>query len=142
MSYAIDKRDTLIITELKKDARAPIRQIAKRTGIRPSTVYQRIKKLTDHNVIEHFTIKLNNKLVGENFIVFVLIKAEQELDSRIFNNEHVKEVFGVTGSYDLLLKLKFQHIHEFNDFILTLRKNKTISDTLTMVATLTLKEEL
>ncbi|MBI3035377.1 Lrp/AsnC family transcriptional regulator [Candidatus Woesearchaeota archaeon] len=141
----IDNKDKRIIEILKQDSRAPIREIAKSTKIRPSTVHQRIQKLIDKKVIEKFTIKLNNKEVGENFIVFMLVKGgtTEYIDNRILNNSHVKEVFGITGEYDLLIKLKFEDVEEFHKFVLDFRREKKeIQSTLTMVVTTNLKEEI
>src|SRR3989344_4771586 len=70
----LDNKDQRIIDILKQDSREPIREISKKTKIRPSTVHHRIQKLLENGVIEKFTIKLNNKEVGENFIVFMLVK--------------------------------------------------------------------
>jgi len=141
----LDGKDIKILEILKADARLPIREIAKQTKIRPSTVHQRIQKLVESGVIEKFTIKLNDKEIGENFIVFMLVKGStsEYVDNRFLNDRHVKEVFGVTGEYDLLIKLKFTNVEEFNGFILKFRKeNKEIQSTLTMVATANLKEEI
>ena len=141
----LDKKDEKIIEILKHDSRLPIREISKQTRIRPSTVHQRIHKLIESKVIEKFTIKLNNKKVGENFIVFMLVKGgtSEYIDNKILNNNHVKEVFGVTGEYDLMIKLKFENVEEFHEFVLNFRKDKKeIQSTLTMVATANLKEEI
>lgn len=140
----IDKKDIPIIEALKENSRLSIRDIAKKTRLRPSTVHQRIQKLVKESVIERFTLKLNNKAVGENFIVFMLVKTKPNviLDNKAMQNEHVKEAFGLTGEYDLLLKLKFNGIDEFNDFVLKFRKEQQIEATLTMVVTANVKEEL
>ena len=140
-----DSKDTRIIEILKQNSRMPIREIAKRTKIRPSTVHQRIQKLIEHKVIEKFTIKLNNRLVNENFIVFMLVKGTTSdyIDLRTLNSNHVKEVFGVTGEYDMMIKLKFKNVEEFNKFIIDFRKDKReIQSTMTMVVTADLKEEI
>ena len=92
-----------------------------------------------------FTLKLNNKAIGENFIVFMLIKGSttEYINERIIKNEHVKEIFGITGEYDLLLKLKFKDIEEFNKFLIRFRKeHKGIRQTYTMVTTADIKEEV
>lgn len=138
----LNEKDTKIIEILKGNARLPIRDIAKKTGLRPSTVHDRIRKLTKEKVIEKFTVKLNNKKVGEDFIVFMSVSTEKDLPPAFFADSHIKEVFGVTGEYDLLLKLKFKDVQEFNDYIISLRKNKDIRKTITMIATINLKEEL
>jgi len=138
----LDDKDIKIIEELKKDSRISVRDIASITGIRPSTVHLRINKLKQENIIEKFTVKLNNKKVNENFIVFVLLRSEKDIDNKIFRNNAVKEVFGVTGEYDLLLKLKFPDINEFNKFIIKFRKDNELTRTLTMVSTAVIKEEV
>ena len=142
MEKKIDAKDMKIIAVLKKDSRQTVRNIAKQTGIRPSTVHQRITKLRKEGVIENFTVKLSNSAVGENFIVFMSVSTRTDLLPSFFQNKHVKEVFGITGEYDLLLKLKFKDVDEFNTFVIGLRKNKAIEKTLTSVATITLKEEI
>ena len=142
---SIDAKDERIIEALRHDSREPIREIAKKIKLRPSTIHQRIKKLIESRVIEKFTIKLNNKAVQENFIVFMLVKGTTAdyIDNRILSSKHIKEVFGVTGEYDLLIKFKFKDVEEFNDFVLNFRRNKKeIQSTLTMIATATLKEEI
>lgn len=142
---ALDKKDNLIIQVLKQNSRIPIRDIAKKTGIRPSTVHERIKKLVKGNVIEKFTLKLNNKAVGENFIVFMMVKGgtTQYINDKMINNEKVKEIFGITGEYDLLLKLKFKDVEEFNDFLIKFRRGqKGVRNTYTMVTTADIKEEI
>lgn len=138
----IDQKDHEIIGILRDDSRISIRDIAKKTGIRPSTVHERIKKLKQEGVIEKFTLKLNNKAIGENFIVFVLVQTEENLPSTIFKNKNIKEAFGVTGEHDLILKLKFKDIEEFNDFILDFRKKYNLRKTSTMVVTANIKEEI
>ena len=84
----IDNKNQRIIGVLKQDSREPIREIAKKTKIRPSTVHQRIQKLLENGVIEKFTIKLNNKAVGENFIVFMLVKGgtTEYIDRKIMDD--------------------------------------------------------
>ena len=138
----LDTKDHKIIKLLKENSRLSIRDIAKKTQIRPSTVHQRIQKLISNNIIEKFTLKLNNKAVGEDFIVFMYITTSQDLLDSFFKNQHVKEAFGVTGEYDLLLKLKFKDISQFNDYIIASRKNKAITKTITNVVTVNIKEEL
>ena len=142
MAYTPDAIDMHILSELKVDSRKPIKEIAKSTKLRPSTVHSRIQRLIKNKVIEKFTVQLNNQAIGENFIVFMLVDTSKDLDALFFRNSHIKEVFGVTGEYDLLIKLKFANVEQFNAFLLSLRKYPYIKETLTMVATINIKEEL
>lgn len=140
----LDNKDLKIIEILKNNAKEPIKDIAKKTEIRPSTIHQRVQRLIKNKIIERFTIRLNNKAIGESFIAFMLIKGTTSdyINSKFLNTKNVKEVFGVTGEYDVLVKLKFKDVEEFNDFIINFRKEmRGIQATLTMVATANIKEE-
>ena len=137
----MDTKDLALIEALRRDGRAPIRELAARTNMRPSTVHARLKKLVTSGVIERFTVKLNNASVGENFIVFVLVTTEGTIPDKVFKNPSIKGVFGITGEYDLLLKLKVANIEEFNSFILGFRELPQVKRTHTLVVTINLKEE-
>ena len=138
----LDEKDHKIISILKQNSRLPIRDIAKKSKLRPSTVHLRLQRLIKNNIIKKFTLKLNNKAVGEDFIVFMFLITNQDLSSSFFNNPYIKESFGITGEYDLLLKLKFKDIAQFNDYIINVRKNKSITKTITHIVTVNIKEEL
>ncbi|HLD43121.1 MAG TPA: Lrp/AsnC family transcriptional regulator [Candidatus Nanoarchaeia archaeon] len=137
-----DDKDHRIIEILRGNSRASIRDIASQTHIRPSTVHQRLQRLIKEKVIEQFTLKLNNAQVGEGFIAFVLIAASKHLPNAFLQRKEIKEVFGVTGEYDLLLKVKFKNVESFNDFIISFRNQPGITKTLTMIATTNIKEQL
>ena len=141
----LDKKDVKIIEVLKENSRASIRDISKATKIRPSTVHQRIKRLVGNGVIEKFTVRLNDDDVGEGFTVFMLISGSPEryLDDKFLKNDHVKGIYGITGEYDLLIKMKFKDMNAFNEFLLDFREkySKHISKTLTMVQTVKLKDD-
>ena len=139
----MDEKDIKIIKILKENSRASIRDIAKSTAIRPSTVHNRIKKFKDEGIIEKFTIDTNDDKVGEGFVVFMLISGtpEKYLDNRFKNNSNIKEIYGITGEYDLLIKAKFKDMMEFNRFLIDFREkyHKSINKTITMVQTAKIK---
>lgn len=140
-----DPKDVKILKVLKKDARATIRHISKVTGIRPSTVHQRLMRLFKDGTIRRFTIDLDDKKVGLNFTVYMLIagKLDRYLDKEIIGNPNLVELSGITGEYDLLMKLKFHDMDEFNAFLIQFRERYAdkVSKTITMVQTIGLKDE-
>ncbi len=101
--------------------------------------------MVENGIIEKFTLKLNDDKIGEGFASFMLISGSPEryLDQKILKNEHVKGIYGITGEYDLLIKMKFKDMNAFNEFLLDFRENYSthISKTLTMVQTVKLKDE-
>jgi DNA-binding Lrp family transcriptional regulator len=140
----IDDKDMEIIKLLETNSRTSIREIGKKINMRPSTVHLRLKKLRDEGVIEKFTIKLNDEKTGRNLVVFMLISGTMDkyLNDVVMKDSCVQEIHGITGEYDLLMKLKFRDMKEFNKFIIGFRDkfSDSITKTITMVQTVKLKE--
>ena len=142
-NHVLDDKDRAIVALLQSNARKSIREIARESGIRPSTVHQRIMRLEKDGIILGYTAQISPKSVGEGFVVFMFIKGKlgKYLDEHFLSRKNVKEAFGITGEYDLLVKLKFADVEEFNQFIIGFRAaQKGITATHTFVATATLKE--
>lgn len=141
----LDEGDRRIIEALRGNGRASLKEVALKTGLRPTTVFNRIRRLTDEGVIERFTVRVNPVSMGEDFVVFVLVSGlpERFADEWLLKNRHVAEAFGVTGEFDLLLKLRFSGKLEFNDFILEFRERykRSITRTVSMIETVTLKRD-
>ena len=136
----MDKTDGKVIAALIENSRQTIRNIAKSTNLRPSTVHQRMKRLEKDRIITGYTVTLDRKKVGQGFVAFLLVEAKSRIPDTILKNPHVAEVYGITGEYDIMMKLHFADIEGFNEFLLKLRENKSIKKTMTMVATVAVKE--
>jgi DNA-binding Lrp family transcriptional regulator len=140
----LDHKDLAILNLLEADARLSIRKIGTLTKIRPSTVHQRIKRMIKEGIIQKFTIKLDPEKFGENLTVFMLVAGSlnKYLDDRFMKSKNILEIHGITGEYDLLIKLRFKDMKQFNKFIIEFREkySRSISKTITMVGTVQLKE--
>jgi DNA-binding Lrp family transcriptional regulator len=140
----LDNKDLEILNHLKKDARLSVRKLGKLTKIKPSTVHNRIQRMIKENIIERFTVKLNAEKLGENFTVFMLVSGTMDryIEDRFLKNDHILEIHGITGEYDILLKLRFKDMKQFNKFVIDFRDrySRSISKTITMVQTIELKE--
>ena len=133
-----------MLEHLTTNARLSVRSIAKLTGIKPSTVHQRLTRMVVNGVIKNFTVKLDWEKLGENMTVFMLVSGslDKYIDKNFFNNKNILEIHGITGEYDLLLKLRFRDMKAFNRFVIDFREkySNSISKTITMVQTVGLKE--
>ena len=140
----LDEKDKVILEHLTTNARLSVRNIAKSTGIKPSTVHQRLTRMVKNGVIKNFTVKLDWEKLGENMTVFMLVSGslDKYIDKNFLNNKNILEIHGITGEYDLLLKLRFRDMKAFNRFVIDFREkySSSISKTITMVQTVGLKE--
>jgi len=139
----LDDKDRMILECLKRDSRSPAKAIAKELDMRPSTVHERIRRLRESEVISSFTIKVDPEKLGKRLTVFMLVSGSMEeyLDQALLNDPRVEEVHGITGEYDLLIKLRLRDMRDFNSFIIQFRKKYSdhLVKTITMVETAKLK---
>ncbi|MFA5050359.1 MAG: Lrp/AsnC family transcriptional regulator [Candidatus Micrarchaeia archaeon] len=140
MSENLDEKDFAIIDELKKNARLSEKKIAKRTNIPMTTVHNRMKKLGGLGVIENYTLRLNYKKLDLPLTAYVLLKTlpgvdQKEMLIRISRLPYIREVAMVTGEFDILFKVRVKSMEELNKTVVqTLRKQKTIGETRTMIS--------
>lgn len=137
----LDSKDHAIINLLRENSRYTIREIALKTNIKPSTIHLRIQKLIENKIIKRFSLKLNNKLLGESFTAFAFFSTEKKFDDKHFEYPQIKNAYNITGEYDYLIQLRFKEFSEFNDFITEFKSLKKISKLITLIVTKTIKEE-
>ena len=90
-------------------------------------------------VIEGYSVKLNDKVMKRDFTVYMLVNGStgNYLEREFLNKKEVIEVSGITGEYDLIIKMQFSNISDYNDFLTEFRikYSSNIKQTVTMVRT-------
>jgi len=141
----VDNKDLLILDALKRNAKASVVEIAKRTGLPGTTVYNRIKKLGKEGVIKGYTIRVDNKKIGKALAAYVAITVDyrrlkeqkipvRQLMKKIAALPSIEEMNIVTGEIDAIVKVRVKDINELNDVLMdTLREYEGIEKTQTMV---------
>lgn len=92
----IDNIDTQILHILQKKARIPNAEVARRVGMAPSAVLERIRKLEERGIIEGYEVRLNPEHFGQGMAAFVFVEA-----SRAGNGRLGKELAAVTGAQEV-----------------------------------------
>jgi DNA-binding Lrp family transcriptional regulator len=141
----VDKKDLLILDALKKNAKAPITQISKNTGLPGTTVHNRINRLRKDGIIKEYTIKVDNKKIGRGISAYVSVVlsydslrksgiTEEAQTLKMGKMPCVEEANTVTGDYDIMLKVRSSNIDELNEFVTkTLRSFQGVQKTKTIV---------
>lgn len=143
MNNVLDKKDLEVLEILKSHGKWTTQKISKKTLIPVTTVHNRIKKMEAMGIIKGYTAVLDHKKLGKTVSAFILanIKAEHKAGERssalleeLDKLNEVEEVFAVTGSTDMILKVRVEDTDRLNEFILkNLRNIEGISDTQTLV---------
>ncbi|MBU0980561.1 MAG: Lrp/AsnC family transcriptional regulator [Nanoarchaeota archaeon] len=125
----VDDKDRRILEVLLKDADFTTRKIAKVTRLPITTVHNRIKKLKKQGVIKGYTLRLDHEKLGLPLAAYILVNAslmelkeakltQSWLAKKLRAIPFVEEVSVVTGTADLMLKVRVASIKEFNSVLM------------------------
>lgn len=107
----IDGIDSKILTILQVDARTSNAEIARRVGLAPSAVFERVKKLEERGVLTGFAARLDPHAVGLGLLAFVFVRTDEfserfSVASRLSQFPEVLEVHHVAGEDCYLVKVR------------------------------------
>jgi DNA-binding Lrp family transcriptional regulator len=114
-----------ILKILEKDARATPQQISDMTGIPQAEVNRVIQKAWDDHTILRYKAIINwDKASSENVFALIEVKLEPQKDvgfdsiaERIYRFPQTRNVYLVSGSYDLLVQVMGRNNMEIANFV-------------------------
>jgi len=113
----IDELDKRIVQELSKSSQGSYRQIAKRLGIHPTTLIQRVKHLEEQGVIKGYRANVDYMKLGYEFMAIVHIYVEGDLvevERKIMQLPNIVAVLDVTGECDSIAWVACRSREEFS----------------------------
>lgn len=108
----IDDIDRQILVSLQEDARIPNAEIARRIGMAPSAVLDRIRKLEERGVVQRYESRLSAKALGLGLTAFIFVRGEEmgtgttPIGDALAAIAEVQEVHHVAGEDCYLVKLR------------------------------------
>ncbi len=116
-SVELDAIDTRLLIELAQDARVPQRKLAEVLGMSSPAVADRIARLKSRGVIRGFRVDIDWDRLGNSTVAYLSIVAAMGQDQnsvieQLVNVRGVEEISVVTGSTDMLVKIR---AHGFDD---------------------------
>ncbi len=135
-SGGLDELDKRIIRELCQSSQGSYRQIAKRLGIHPTTLIQRVKNLEELGIIHGYRAHVDYLKLGYEFMAIVHIYVEGDLadvEQKIKALKDVVAVFDVTGECDSIAWVACKNREEFSAIIKSTLLIKGVKKTNTYV---------
>jgi DNA-binding Lrp family transcriptional regulator len=136
IGQSLDDLDKRIISELCVSSQGSYRQIAKRLGVHPTTLIQRVKNLEKLGIIHGYRAQVDYLKLGYEFMAIVHIYVEGDLlevEQKIKNLKDVVAVFDVTGECDSIAWVACKNREEFSAVIKTMLTIKGVKKTNTYV---------
>ncbi|TNE99600.1 MAG: Lrp/AsnC family transcriptional regulator, partial [Bacteroidetes bacterium] len=109
---------------LQTDAMKTAKEMAEELALTPTPIYERIRKLENSGYIRQYVALLDAEMLGKNIVVFmnIAIKEHQaekrnEFVRQMEELDAVSELYHTSGSYDFLVKVRFNSIKDYKDFL-------------------------
>ena len=150
---SLDERDIEILKLLQKNCRMTAKEIAKKIGSPITTVYAKIKRMEELGVIKQYKAILDSKKLDKGAAAFILTSfvyrpggrgkplLQRDVAKQIAAFPEVQEVHIITGGWDILIKVKADHVDTLGKFVMDkLRIVEGIENTLSCIVYETVKE--
>lgn len=113
MQVSIDLVDLKILTRLQADARMTNADLAKKLGMAPSAVLERVKKLELKGVIEAYTSRIKPEMLNLKLLAFIFIKSSEGpgnvmVAKQLAKLPEVLELHHIAGEDCYLVKVRAQ----------------------------------
>jgi DNA-binding Lrp family transcriptional regulator len=123
-----DEKDKQILTVLRSNARLSTKQIAKKTNIPITTVFNRIKNLEKNGIIKYYTAILDKKKLGRGVSANILLNInfdklskkmmnEEDLADKLLRIPGIEAVETMSGEADIILKVSVEDIDKLNELL-------------------------
>jgi Lrp/AsnC family leucine-responsive transcriptional regulator len=121
----LDRFDARILSELQREGRLPVVELAELIGLSPTPCARRIRSLEAAGVIEGYAAILNPTRVGLEIQAIVHVKLTEHTDDTVARFEReialldeVTNCFATTGAYDFILQIFGRDLESLSTVIL------------------------
>ena len=120
----LDDIDLEILNLLQQNARITVKEISSRLNLSTTPIFERIKKMENSGVIDHYTAVINYDKLGKKLHAFAHISFKDhskpliaEFERRILELPEVQECHYVTGGCDFIIKILVKDIEKYQEFV-------------------------
>ncbi|NQV87793.1 MAG: Lrp/AsnC family transcriptional regulator [Woeseiaceae bacterium] len=128
----LENKDRLLLTELQRDSRLTMQQLAERVGVSTSACWRRVKALETDGVISRYTAIVDPRKAGFGLssMVHVSLARHKQKDvdhfvREVMRHPEVLECYATSGEADFHLRVVVEDMDAYNrfldDFIFKLR---------------------
>ena len=121
---SFDRIDCKILSELRRDGRLTMSELAGRVGLSQSPCWTRVKRLEKVGAIEGYVAVLDHAVIGLPNVVFIEVTLDKHDEKTLeqFGNALTKfpeviEAHLVTGDYDYLVKVAVAGTAHYERFL-------------------------
>lgn len=123
----LERKELILLSHLRQNARKNLTTISRETGIPVSTIFDKIRKY-EKTVIKKHTALLDFSQLGYDVKVHIALRVPREqrndLKEYLMKEPLVNSVYRINNGYDFLIEAFFRNIREVHDFVEGLERFK------------------
>ncbi len=126
--YNPDSIEKKLLRQISTDARIPIFELSKRTGLTRDIINYRLRKLSKDKIIDQFRCYPNLEEIGINLYKIIFRtknldeKAEKEIKAYVSANKKAPQMLKLIGSWDLEIEFEVENEDELYKHLADIRK--------------------
>lgn len=113
------KKDVLLMTYFRNNARENLTKISKMTAIPVSTIFDKLREF-EKDIIKKHTTLIDFKKMGFDIKINILFKiardSREEFKQFLVTNENINSVFKVNNGFDFLVEAIFKDMNTMQKF--------------------------
>jgi Lrp/AsnC family transcriptional regulator, leucine-responsive regulatory protein len=134
----LDRRDLEIVAALQEDARATYSDIARRVGLSPSSVHERVRKLEQSGAIRGYRAEVDPEFLGLFVTALVSVMPldptqPDDLPDRVKEFDEIEDCYSVAGAENYILKVRTGTTGELEELLRRLREKAGVQTRTTVV---------
>ena len=142
---SIDGQDERILVEYQRDASVAYSALAEKLGLPTSTVFNRIKKMSDAGIIQSIVPIVDPSALGFNTTAWIRLSVDMRVDccevaERLAQDPRLLEVHEIAGDWDIMAKVKAKDNLDLHNLCKELMKIPEVHRISTLISLKTVKE--
>lgn len=120
----LDHRDVLLLTELQRDSRQTVQQLAERVGLSSTPCWKRVKDMEAAGIIRGYTALIDREKVGLALCVIAELNLTRHAEDDVRRFEQavaacpqIVSCYSTTGQADYVIKVLVRDIHAYEQFL-------------------------
>ncbi|MGM5487849.1 MAG: Lrp/AsnC family transcriptional regulator [Nanobdellota archaeon] len=125
----MNKKDMLIVTCLRNNARESLTNMSKKLKIPVSTIYERLRQNGGGLIKKHTSLIDFNELgysLRANIMLKVNRSCREEIKEYLLKHFQVNSLYRINNGFDYLCEGVFRHLKEFEEFLEKVEEKFTI----------------
>jgi len=121
---SLDRHDVLLLTELQRDARQTVQQLAERVGLSSTPCWKRIKDLEAAGIVRGYTALVDREKVGLSLCVIAELNLTRHNEDVVRHFERavaecpqIVSCYSTTGQADYVIKVLVPDIKRYEQFL-------------------------